>query len=82
MNKFGLWKRVDSAVHQRITNMMKQAAEQSESWFRNPWVWLVIAIPSMTVIGCMVTIYVALSNPDYLVHDATNSVQIEERERR
>jgi hypothetical protein len=32
-------------------------------------VWLVIAIPSLTVIGCMLTIYLAISHPDLLVKD-------------
>lgn len=41
-----------------------------EPWYRNHWVWLIIAIPSLTVAGCMVTIYLALTNPDYLVKDA------------
>jgi len=43
---------------------------ENEPWYRNQWVWLIIAIPSMTVIGCMYTIYLALSNPDYLVSDS------------
>lgn len=48
------------------TNDGKRAGEQ-EPWQRNPWVWLVIAIPSLTVAGCLLTIWLALSNPDYLV---------------
>lgn len=42
----------------------------AEPWFRNPWVWLVIAIPSLTVAGCMLTIYLALTNPHILVSDS------------
>lgn len=42
---------------------------RQEPWHRNPWVWLVIAIPSLTVAGCLLTVYLALSNPDYLVGD-------------
>lgn len=58
---------------------MKTAAnEQTEPWQRNPWVWLVIAIPALTVAGCMLTIYLALANPDYLVRDpATETSQRE-----
>lgn len=44
-------------------------ANKQESWYRNPWVWLLIAIPSLTVIGCMVTIYLAITNPHILVSD-------------
>jgi len=52
-----------------------------EAWYRNPWVWLIIGIPAMTVIGCMFTIYLAVSRPDQLVHDADNggSATISER---
>lgn len=39
-------------------------------WYRNGWVWLVIAIPGLTVAGCMLTIYLAVTNPDVLVNDA------------
>ncbi len=38
-------------------------------WYREPWVWLVIAFPSAAVIGCAITIWLALSNPDFLVVD-------------
>ena len=31
--------------------------------------WLVIGIPALTVAGCMLTIYIALSNPDETVSD-------------
>lgn len=45
------------------------AIEEQEPWFRNPWVWLLIAIPSLTVVGCMLTIYLAIANPHILVGD-------------
>jgi len=38
-------------------------------WYRNHLVWLVIAIPTLTVLGCMLTIYLAVANPDSLVSD-------------
>ena len=41
-----------------------------EPWYRNQWVWLIIAIPAMTVIGCLFTVYLAISNPDFIVRDA------------
>ena len=49
--------------------MHQPPGEEFEPWHRNPWVWLLIAIPSLTVAGCMLTIYLALANPDYLVRD-------------
>jgi hypothetical protein len=42
----------------------------AENWRRNPWVWLIIAIPSLTVIGCALTVYLAISNPHILVDDS------------
>lgn len=53
--------------------MQTNVIMEDEPWFRNPWVWLVIAIPSLTVVGCMITIYLALANPDHLVKD--NAIQ-------
>jgi hypothetical protein len=32
-------------------------------------VWLVIAIPTLTVAGCLLTIYLALTRPDSLVSE-------------
>ncbi len=46
---------------------MNDNVDRQEPWYRNPWVWLVIAIPSMTVVGCMLTIYLAVTNPHTLV---------------
>jgi hypothetical protein len=39
----------------------------SEDWRRNPWVWLIIAIPSLTVIGCALTVYLAITHPHIIV---------------
>ena len=38
-------------------------------WYRNRMVWLMIAIPGLTVAGCMLTIYLAITNPEILVKD-------------
>ena len=46
-----------------------RTVDENEPWYRNPWVWLLIAIPSLTVAGCMVTIYLAITNPHILVGD-------------
>ena len=47
-----------------------QTIDSQEPWYRNPWVWLLIAIPALTVAGCMLTIYLAITNPHILVGDA------------
>lgn len=41
----------------------------SPKTFRNPWVWLIIALPSTAVIASMVTIYLAIVSADGLVTD-------------
>lgn len=41
----------------------------NDTWYRNPWVWLLIAIPALTVLGCTVTIYLALAHPVSLLSD-------------
>lgn len=41
--------------------------DTEEPWYRNPWVWLIIAIPSLTIAGCMLTIYLAITHPHILV---------------
>ncbi len=46
---------------------MNYANKHSEPWHRNPWVWLIIAIPGLTILGCAFTIYLALTNPETLV---------------
>jgi len=49
--------------------MSDSGARTDNRWYRNGWVWLVIAIPAATVVGCMFTIYLALAHPDPLVTD-------------
>ena len=57
----------------------KEKVDIHEPWQRNPWVWLIIAIPALTVAGCLVTVYLALTRPDYLMDDYANApVQAEQ----
>lgn len=46
-----------------------KAREEKRSWYREPWVWLMIALPMSAVIGGMITIYLAVSTSDGLVVD-------------
>lgn len=52
------------------TDMHQDNAATEEPWFRNPWVWLVIAIPALTVAGGLLTIYLAITNPHIMVSDS------------
>ncbi len=36
-------------------------------WYKEPWPWVLIAIPLLTIIASGYTFYLAVSNPDYLV---------------
>ena len=38
-------------------------------WFREPWVWLLIALPASAVLGGIVTIWIAVVSDDGLVVD-------------
>jgi len=38
-------------------------------WYREPWVWLMIALPMTAVVGSMITIYLAVTTSDGLVVD-------------
>jgi len=52
-------------------------AHQNRPWYREPWPWVAIAIPAAAVIMGMVTLYLAISNPDYLVVDEQQYDEIE-----
>jgi hypothetical protein len=41
----------------------------TKPWHRQPWVWLLIALPMSAVIGGMVTLYIAVTTSDGLVVD-------------
>jgi hypothetical protein len=38
-------------------------------WYREPWPWVLIAIPLLTVIASAITFWLAVSHPDYIVLD-------------
>jgi len=42
---------------------------ETRRWYREPWVWLLIALPMSAVIGGMITIYLAVTSSDGLVED-------------
>jgi hypothetical protein len=53
------------------------SAAQVRPWYREPWVWVLIAFPLAAVVGCAITIWLALRHPDYLVVDEQEYQQIE-----
>ena len=42
---------------------------QLKPWYKEPWPWVAIAIPAAAVIMGGITLYLALTNPDYIVVD-------------
>ena len=42
---------------------------ENDTWYRNGMVWLVIAIPALTVAGCLLTILLAITHPETIVSD-------------
>ena len=62
---------------------MKQMSAQTETtidlrpWYREPWVWFIIALPAAAVVGCSITIWLAITRPDYLVVDDSEYQHIE-----
>ncbi len=58
---------------QSKVDRMSAIRDNAEPWQQNPWVWLIIAIPTLTVVGCMLTIYLALSNPHVIVDNGAPS---------
>jgi hypothetical protein len=46
-------------------------------WYKEPWPWVAIAVPGAAVIMGIITFYLAVSNPDYLVIDDEQYREIE-----
>jgi hypothetical protein len=42
---------------------------QNLPWYRQFWPWFIIALPAAAVIASFFTLWLAISNPDYLVVD-------------
>ena len=50
--------------------------ETPRPWYREPWPWVLIAIPMTAVVASGITIWLALTRPDYLVVDDTTYQQL------
>jgi hypothetical protein len=47
--------------------MTTAATTDVRPWYRQYWPWLLIVPPAGAVIGCAITIYLAITHPDVLV---------------
>lgn len=45
------------------------AEQQNLPWYKQFWPWFIIALPASVVIASFFTLWLAISNPDYLVVD-------------
>ena len=45
------------------------APGQDLPWYRQFWPWFIIALPAAAVIASFITLWLAISRPDYLVVD-------------
>ncbi len=44
--------------------------EQSVPWYREPWPWLLMLGPAVAIVGCIITISLALQNfSDQTIYD-------------
>lgn len=42
----------------------------SRPWYREPWPWILMAGPALAIVGCGITIYLAVQNfSDQAIHD-------------
>lgn len=49
--------------------MSKPVNVENQPWYRNPMVWMVIALPATAVVASLITVYIAVANQDSLVVD-------------
>lgn len=50
--------------------MTPEQAPPLRPWYREPWPWVLIAIPALTIAACGLTLWLAISHPDPVVVDA------------
>ena len=36
--------------------------EEGKPWYREPWPWILMAGPALAIVGCGITIYLAVNN--------------------
>ena len=48
---------------------MSSTMNELNPWYKQFWPWFLMALPTTAVIGCIITIVIAITNPDGLVKD-------------
>jgi hypothetical protein len=54
----------------------KSESVQNQPWYRQFWPWFIIALPTSAVIASFISLWLAVSNPDYLVVDEQEYQQL------
>jgi len=62
----------------RFPSQSPQAADQALPWYRQFWPWFIIALPTAAVIGSFISLWLAVSHPDYLVVSEDEYQQIKD----
>lgn len=51
-------------------------AHDLRPWYREPWPWIIIGLVGSAVIASLITLWIAIANPDHLVIDDTEYQRI------
>jgi len=46
----------------QLTSREKQGPQPGKPWWREPWPWILMAGPAAAIIGCIITIFLAVQN--------------------
>lgn len=46
----------------QLASKEKQGSQPSKPWWREPWPWILMAGPAAAIIGCIITIFLAVQN--------------------
>lgn len=44
-------------------------AQDARPWYREPWPWIIIGLLGTVIVASMITLWIAVANPDGLVVD-------------
>lgn len=52
-------------------SMMHKGTQMTDTqkWYQNPYVWLIIGGPSLVIIASFITLYLAITHPDPAIDD-------------
>ena len=56
--------------------MTSSRQPQSKAWHREPWPWIIIGLLGTTIAAGIITLWIAITHPDFLVVDETEYRQI------